>query len=205
MGERGNDGRFLKGMRYHPETEFKKGEHWREHKPYWEKDWLENEYINKCRSSAEIAADFGVTDASILFWIRKHGIPRRTVSEARKIKKWGSVGEKNPMYGRRGDKSARWKGGCSPERQSFYSSSEWAAIVPKIWKRDNYQCQICGASHHGMHIHHIESFAIKAKRTDLNNLILLCAKCHRFVHSKRNVEGVLLNGPLRLERDPGTS
>ena len=34
-----------KGERRGESTEFKKGQHWRPHKPYWEKDWLEKEYI----------------------------------------------------------------------------------------------------------------------------------------------------------------
>ena len=40
---RDNKGRFVKGVRSSPNTEFKKGQHWREPKPYWEKEWLYNE------------------------------------------------------------------------------------------------------------------------------------------------------------------
>ena len=35
-------------------------------------------------------------------------------------------------------------------------------------------------------IHHIVSFANKDLRTDPNNLVLLCFKCHKWVHSKAN-------------------
>ena len=40
-------GRFLTGNHYSPDTEFKKGQHWRNYKPYWNKEWLYNEYIIK--------------------------------------------------------------------------------------------------------------------------------------------------------------
>jgi len=32
-------------------------------------------------------------------------------------------------------------------------------------------------------------FANKEIRADANNLVLLCVKCHRFVHSKKNING----------------
>ena len=72
--------------------QFEKGHHWREARPFREKDWLVENYIAQRRSTGEIAAEFGTTDAAILFWLRKHGIPRRTVSEARGIKHWGQSG-----------------------------------------------------------------------------------------------------------------
>lgn len=73
-----------------PNGQFEKGEHWREPRPFREKDWLVENYIVQRRSTGEIAAQFGTTDAAILFWLRKHGVPRRTISEARGIKHWGA-------------------------------------------------------------------------------------------------------------------
>jgi hypothetical protein len=133
---RNEKGQFIKGVRSHPETEFKPGQHWREHKPFWDKAWLQTEYTDKQRSAGEIAAEFGTTESAILFWLRKHGIPRRTISEARDVKRWGASREGNPMYGKRGPESPSWKGGSTPERQSLYSSLEWTDAVETVWQRD---------------------------------------------------------------------
>lgn len=86
-----------------------------------------------------------------------------------------------------------YKGGCSPERQSVYSSKEWVEAVKKVWKRDNAICQNCGKHHNtesnrgNFHIHHIITFQNKETRTDFNNLVLLCKGCHKWVHSKNNI------------------
>lgn len=90
--------------------------------------------------------------------------------------------ENHPMY----------IGGLSPERQSYYSSLLWIELVKGVWKRDNATCQNCGKSHNlelnrgNFHIHHIVSFQIREKRHDIDNLILLCKECHKWIHSKKN-------------------
>ena len=188
---RGKDGRFLKGFHYSKETQFKKGQHWRKHQPFWDKEWLEEEYVEKGRSTGEIGKEFGVTMGAILFWLNKYGIKRRNTSESRKVKYWGSSGENNPMWGIKGEKNHAWKGGSTPERQLFYESAEWKKACSAVWKRDNATCQRCmlkkGVNPDmQFHIHHIISFAHKAYRTDVDNLVLLCKSCHNWVHSKRN-------------------
>ena len=183
-------GRFRKGERRSPATEFKPGEHWRERKPYWDRDWLHNAYVVQERSTGDLAAEFGVTDGAILFWLRKHGIPRRDVAAARSIKHWGQAGESNPMYGKRGPANPRWDGGATPERQGFYASAEWRAVVKIVWKREAGRCRRCNAKatdHGAFHIHHIVPFRVKELRAEPTNLLLLCAACHRWVHSKANV------------------
>lgn len=95
----------------------------------------------------------------------------------------GITGKEHPSY----------KGGLTPERQSVYSSEKWCEVVKQVWKRDNAFCQNCGKHHNteknrgNFHIHHIISFQIKEHRTELDNLVLLCKECHKWVHSKKNI------------------
>ena len=141
---RDSKGRFIKGQSASPETQFKKGEHWRPKKAHWKKNWLENEYITNQRSMSDIAEQMGVTENAIYYWAKKHGIETRSMQEIRSIKHWGSAGEANGMYGKRGEDTPNWKGGVTPERQSVYNSLEWKAAIKAVWKRDHSECQICG-------------------------------------------------------------
>jgi len=174
---RSKDGRFVKGQ------------HWRARKPFWDKEWLENEYAIKKRSCSEIAKDFGVGDTAIQFWLKKHGIKGRDVSECREIKKWGSPGDSNPMYGRTGKENPNWNGGNSPERQTLYARSVWKELAKKILKRDGYKCTECGAVHTGkskLTVHHIKPWAKYPElRFDEGNLTTLCQTCHKQKHARR--------------------
>lgn len=96
------------------------------------------------------------------------------------------------MIGRRGELSTNWKGGITPERESFAASEEWADAVKSVWKRDRAICQRCGKDHNknrekgAFHIHHIVSFKVRELRAEVTNLVLLCKECHRWVHSLKN-------------------
>lgn len=101
---------------------------------------------------------------------------------------------KHHLKGKRGIDVPSWKGGVTPERQAFYSSDEWREAVKVVWERDNAICQRCGLDYRAVnrkankfHIHHIVSFQAKELRADPDNLVLLCDKCHRWVHSSENV------------------
>lgn len=102
-------------------------------------------------------------------------------------------------YGRH---PASWKGGVTPERQAVYSSIEWADAVKQVWHRDNAYCKNCGKHHNQtkirgtFHIHHIVSFMVKELRCDPNNLVLLCSKCHRWVHSNKNTNKLFIEETL---------
>lgn len=96
-----------------------------------------------------------------------------------------------PLKGKRGAEVPTWKGGVTPERQALYSSPEWKASVRIVWQRDNAACQRCGlrnckGQRFKFDIHHIVSFACRELRTEPSNLVLLCEKCHYWVHSTEN-------------------
>lgn len=176
---------------------FKKGAHWRPHAIFREKAYLRSEYVAKNRSTGEIASEHKVTDAAILFWLGKHGIKRRTVSEARKIKHWGLSGAKNGMFGKCGDKNPRWIDGSSPERQTMYARSFWKEIALAVKSRDGFKCVRCDAPHgtkNRLHAHHVKPWAGNPEsRFDLSNIITLCGLCHNWTHSRRNVKNEFLS------------
>lgn len=97
-------------------------------------------------------------------------------------------------------KPPSWKGGVTPERNAFYSSEEWVDAVKVVWKRDQATCQRCKKHHNTskskgtFHIHHIIPFPVKSERANVKNLILLCDTCHRWVHSKKNVNKEYIGG-----------
>ena len=56
----------------------------------------------------------------------------------------------------------------------------------EVYERDNYTCQVCGDNKGGnLNSHHLNSYnSNKEQRTDLNNGITLCEKCHKKFHNK---------------------
>ena len=186
---RDEKGRFIKGLHYSRETEFKKGTHWRKPKPYWNKDWLWEEYVVKGKSAKQIADEQGCKENNILYFLDKFKIPRRTMSEIRAKKYWGIWGKRNGMYGKRGELCPRWQGGCSPFRQKMYGRAEWKEIVKEVLKRDGYRCQICGAGHtykNRLVVHHILPVSCFPEYiSEMWNLATLCEKCHKKIHKAK--------------------
>ena len=95
------------------------------------------------------------------------------------------------MKGRKGAEVHNWKGGVTPERQAFYASKEWKSVVSLVWKRDNATCQRCGLRNKSRErfafdIHHIVGFENRELRAELSNLVILCERCHYWVHSNKN-------------------
>jgi hypothetical protein len=180
---RGKDGRFRQGHAYSPATQFQPGQHWRPHKAFRDRDWLTREYVERKRSAAEIGREFGVRDAAIFFWLTKHEIPRRSISEARKAKHWGSEGVANPMFGVTGSRNPHWKGGVTPLRQSLYASAEWKKVCRLVRKRDD-ACLLCGSGGR-FHYHHIVPFsAAPLLALFTPNVCRLCIDCHHNINGK---------------------
>lgn len=175
---------------------FKPGQHWRPPQAFREAAWLLREYSERGRSTGDIAAEFGVTDSAIIFWLRRHDIPRRNVSQARALKHWGADGAANPMFGRVGAANPRYIDGSSPERQRLYSQAAGRAFVAGVLKRDGYRCRRCGDGNRGrrlLHAHHIKPWAGNPSlRLDPENALTLCRPCHSWVHSNANTEGQFL-------------
>ena len=174
----GLDGRFLPGR------------HWRPHAPFRDRDYLVREYGERRRSAAEIASEHGVTAGAIEQWLRKHGIPRRSVAQARAVKHWGPAGAANPMFGKTGAANPRYVDGSSPSRQRALVSALGRQFTQSILARDGFRCVRCAAGKAGkrsLHVHHIAPWAGNQQlRFDPANVVTLCRSCHQWVHSREN-------------------
>lgn len=159
--------------------------------PHQTKEWLEIEYLDHHRTAADIAQEQGVTEANILYFLRKFAIPRRDMATIRKAKHWGLRGKSNGMSGRTGESNPNYTDGSSPERQRLYASGEWKEVIRTVYKRDNYRCARCDSPHTGTRslcAHHLKPWAGNPSlRFDISNIITLCRLCHHWVHSNENV------------------
>lgn len=100
------------------------------------------------------------------------------------------------LKGRTGKDHPSWNGGGTHERQAFYGSQDWKNACVSVWARADAFCEICSMDHreidtdnYKFHVHHVFSFSKYPKyRSDVDNLMLLCQDCHRWVHGKLNTE-----------------
>jgi hypothetical protein len=68
------------------------------------------------------------------------------------------------------------------EYRLYITSSEWKEKASLIKKRDGYKCRFC-ESEKELNVHHITYASFKSEQPD--DLITLCALCHRAAHERR--------------------
>ena len=83
-----------------------------------------------------------------------------------------------------GEKCHLWKGGISQftrtERRNLMQGVEYKNWRRKVFERDNYTCQNCGAKNVYLEADHIKSWKdYPESRFDVNNGQTLCLKCHK--------------------------
>jgi len=62
----------------------------------------------------------------------------------------------------------------------YIRSPAWAEKRQQVIERDSGRCQDCGGV--GTQVHHLNY--VRLFQEDLDDLVLLCAKCHRARHGK---------------------
>jgi len=131
-----------------------------------DEDWLYSEYVNKERTTIDIAKEVGVNHEAVLYWMDKFGIDRRSQTFY--------SGERNP----------RWKGG----KENYYGPN-WHESRRQVLQRDDNKCRRCGMSNQEhkdtygreLNVHHIIPFKKHdscEKANKISNLIALCCQCH---------------------------
>lgn len=148
--------------------------HYRLDSPVKDAEWLRHAHIEQGLTVEQIADSQHVSRRIVSYWMVQHGIPLQSAYR-------GSPGARN----------GAWKGGVTPERQRLYKAGHWRQFSQSIYERDGFLCQRCHSSkkqRRGLHAHHLKSWADNpALRFDPANLVTLCHKCHKFVHSSANV------------------
>ena len=172
-------------------------------------EWLYNEYWGLNKTSYEIGEYLNCDYGTVIRSMIKLNIPIKDSSQS----KIGVMcGSDHP----------NWKGGITPLnlllRGYFHTN-----LVPKVAERDNFTCQICGKTHTILHVHHIKFFSTivneiiqenpqydvsiekdklelykiitsASRFLGLDNLITLCADCHRAQHSKKTISSQASEG-----------
>lgn len=83
-----------------------------------------------------------------------------------------------------GKNASCYKNGLSLTNERARSSSSLKVWRDEVYKRDGYECKMCGSKKH-LNAHHIKSFSEYEKsRFDIENGITLCEKCHGEIHGK---------------------
>lgn len=86
------------------------------------------------------------------------------------------VGENNPHWDFTKTKE---------EREAERKTAEYYEFIRGVYKRDYYTCQCCGNKGGDINAHHLNSYDwFKDGRTDIENGITLCVKCHKDFHGK---------------------
>lgn len=100
---------------------------------------------------------------------------------------------------RTGKDHPMWKGGTSIIRNRLSQSCQYKKWRSDVYKRDNYECQLCLSAKKKLNCHHIETFSsiVESKKLkcyedyinceslwDINNGITLCKFCHTSIKNK---------------------
>ena len=86
----------------------------------------------------------------------------------------------------KGENSPNWNFDISQEeRENGRLIEGYNDFIKRVYERDNYSCQICGqeGNGHNLNAHHLNGYNwYKEGRTDINNGVTLCDKCHKEFH-----------------------
>lgn len=106
------------------------------------------------------------------------------IKKAKEINKVKLCGENNGMFGKKGINSPFYnKNLTQEEREKGRNIDGYNDFILNVFKRDNYTCQICKQRGIKLNAHHLNNYRdYKEERTNVNNGITLCQKCHKNFH-----------------------
>lgn len=85
----------------------------------------------------------------------------------------------------KGERCNFWKGGISPINQKIRQSLEYKIWRKEVYKKDKWQCRLCGYKGNKIVAHHLELFSdFPELRFSVDNGITLCRHCHAIIHNQ---------------------
>ena len=113
------------------------------------------------------------------------------VSKANKRRKGKTYKElygkrwKEEVRKRRDSNRRRWKGKHKKQRDRHNGEARYKTWRNKVYRRDDYTCQLCGLRGGELNAHHVKPWATYPKlRYRVSNGITYCKSCHDWVHGK---------------------
>jgi len=120
---------------------------------------------------------------------KKLSLKMSQVLKGVKRKPFTAEHKKKLSEGKRGSKCHLWRGGVTKENKLIRSGYEYREWRIKVFKRDNWTCQVCKKIGGDLEAHHIKPFAkFKELRFELDNGVTLCKLCHSIVDDDRRLK-----------------
>lgn len=182
--------------------------------PHQDREWLANQR-RKGSSVREIAEAADVSYHTIRKWLRKHDL--QFSSDERNFKKGASPwnagvsgyrlthrnyspeGRERIRVARSGHRSNFWRGGVTNERASIGAWTTRQAST--VHAKYDYTCQACASRGGRLHAHHvIPVWHSVGDAFEIDNLVTVCAPCHREIHSSIDEELSFMS--IMLGADP---
>lgn len=88
-------------------------------KMYRSPGWLREKYWGEGLPAYQMANIAGVSNVTILYWMKKHGIPRRKLGEWWKGKTHTALARKKIGDALRGERSPMWRGGRTRDKRGY--------------------------------------------------------------------------------------
>ncbi|MEK6809445.1 MAG: HNH endonuclease [Nanoarchaeota archaeon] len=151
-----------KGLKKAPKTAFNQG-----HKPW-----------NKGEKNIHLSPDTEFKKGIVPWNKELKGIHLSPKSEYKKGQR--SLRKGKPFYQIKGKNHWNWQGGKTPAGVIIRVSLRYKNWRRKVFKRDDYTCQICFIKGGKLQVDHIKPFAYYPEaRLDVNNGRVLCLDCHK--------------------------
>lgn len=92
------------------------------------------------------------------------------------------------------NKKKRKKFDLIPERyeikksyQKYLSSDRWQELRQECLEKFDHKCATCNQNYQ-LHVHH-RTYENKDTENEINDLVVLCSKCHTLIHENRKIDG----------------